>query len=281
MLSVFGDESHDQTKKRVFVVAGLLGNVKDWESFRQQWKDRIGGFIFHAADCESGHGYFEEMPEPKRLKLHLDLTQILADSKLMGYGHAVDLAGCHKVVPHVMKQFPDMPYYDCFVKTVGYLSDLAHVFVPRDGVEFTFDQHKDTQYNAGLLYDWLTHYRDDVIEKVSFGTRKEPGIQGADLWARELMKRCDTHLFNSRANSRPQWNTLLGTRRFKFKFVLGDQFKKDMDDAAVDYQVSDELHAEYDKWRHKHRLVDNLSNRFRWFAMQDKARHDTVGESSK
>ena len=30
MLSVFGDESHDQTKKRVFVVAGLLGNVKDW-----------------------------------------------------------------------------------------------------------------------------------------------------------------------------------------------------------------------------------------------------------
>ena len=49
----------------------------------------------------------------------------------------------------------------------------------------------------------------------------------------------------------------------------------------MDYQVTSELHAEYDKWRHKHRLVDNLSNRFRWFAMQDKARNDTVGESSK
>ena len=182
---------------------------------------------------------------------------------------------------HAVKQFPDMPYYDCFVKAVGYLSDLAQVFVPRDRVEFTFDQHKETQYNASLLYDWLSHYKDDVVEKVSFGTRKEPGIQGADLWARELMKRCDSHLFNSRTNPRPQWNTLLGTRRFRFKFVLGDQFQKDMDDAAVEYQVSDELHAEYEEWRRKHRLVDNLSNRFRWFAMQDKARHDTVGESNK
>jgi hypothetical protein len=274
MLSAFGDESHDQTKTRVFVVAGLLGNDKDWETFRQQWKERIRRFIFHAADCESGHGDFKGMPEPERLKLHLDLTQILADSKLMGYGHAIDLAGCRKMVPHVMKQFPDMPYYDCFVKTVGYLSDLAHVFVPRDRVDFTFDQHKDTQYNARLLYDWLRHYRDDVVEKVSFGTRKEPGIQGADIWARELMKRCDSHLFDSRGNPRAQWNTLLDTKRFKFKFVLGEQFKKDMDDAAVGYQVSDEMHTEYDGWRGKHRLVDNLSNRFRWFAMQDKGRHD-------
>jgi hypothetical protein len=54
---------------------------------------------------------------------------------------------------------------------------------------------KDTQYNARLLYDWLSHYRGDVVEKMNFGTRKEPGIQGADIWARELMKRCDSHLF--------------------------------------------------------------------------------------
>src|SRR5580693_7661739 len=117
MLSAFGDESHDQTKTRVFVVAGLLGNDKDWDGFRRQWEERIGDSIFHAADCESGHGNFEGMPESERLKLHLDLTQILAGSKLMGYGRAVDLAGCREVAPHVMKQFPDMPYYDCFVKT--------------------------------------------------------------------------------------------------------------------------------------------------------------------
>jgi hypothetical protein len=209
------------------------------------------------------------MPEHEGLRLHLDLTQIVADSKLMGYGHAIDLAVCRKVAQHVMKKFPDMPYYDCFVKTVGYLADLAHVFVPPDRVEFTFDRHKETQYNAGILYDWLSHYRNDVVERVSFDTRKEPGIQGADLWARELMKRCDSQLLNSRAAPRQQWNTLLGTKRFKFQFVLGDQFKRELDEAAVSYQESDQLHEEYDGWRRKHRLVDNLSNRFRWFAIKD------------
>ena len=60
-------------------------------------------------------------------------------------------------------------------------------------MEFTFDQHKETQYDAGLLYDWLSHYKTEIVEKVSFDTRREPGIQAADLWARELMKRCDPY----------------------------------------------------------------------------------------
>ena len=280
MLSVFGDESHDAAKKRVFVVAGLLGNSETWAELRAKWKDRLReGLIFHAADCESGHGDFKDMPEAERLQLHLDLTEIVANSKLMGYGHAIDLAGCHRVAPHLLKQFPDMPHYDCFVKTVGYLSDLARMFVPRDRVEFTFDQHKETQYNAGLLYDWLSHYKNEVVEQVSFGTRREPGIQAADIWARELMKRFDTHLFNQKAKPRPQWNTLLNTRRFRFKFILGDQLRRDMDQAAESYQASDELHDEYERWRGQHKLVDNLSNRFRWFAMKDTTK--TVGESSK
>jgi hypothetical protein len=65
--------------------------------------------------------------------------------------------------------------------------------IPRDKVEFTFDQHKETQYNAGLLYEWITAHKPDNTGKVSFASRAEPGVQAADLWARELMKRCDTH----------------------------------------------------------------------------------------
>ena len=50
MLSVFGDESHDAAKKRVFVVAGLLGNSDTWAEVREKWKDRLPeGLIFHAS----------------------------------------------------------------------------------------------------------------------------------------------------------------------------------------------------------------------------------------
>ena len=266
MLSVFGDESHDSSKARVFAVAGLLGSGDDWETFRQRWRDRLGNIVFHAADCESGHGDFREMLEADRLQLHRDLTKILADSKLMGYGAAIDLAGCRKVNPSVMADFPDMPYYDCFVKTVVYLSNLSAVFIPRDRVEFTFDQHRETQYNAGILYDWITAYKPHTVEKISFATRKEPGVQAADLWARELMKRCDTHLFNERANPRPQWKTIINTKRFKFGFTVGHQFAETMKQMET-MPVID--HADYEQWRVNNKLVDNLSHRFRYFARWD------------
>jgi hypothetical protein len=266
MLSVFGDESHDETNSRVFAVGGLLGSSRDWESFREKWGERLGGTVFHAADCEAGYGDFRGMGEAERKQLHRDLTRILADSKLMGYGSAIDLAGCREAAPSSIARFPDIPYYDCFIKTVKYLSDLAAHFIPRERVEFTFDQHKSTEYNAGLLYAWIAQYVTDMSEKVSFCTRREPGIQAADLWARELMKRYDAHLHNRYINPRPQWLTLVGTKRFRYKFTLkGDmvgQFKEAESRA-------DGLEEEYEAWRTKNALVDNLSNRFRHAAMRD------------
>ena len=226
--------------------------------------------MFHAADCESGYGDFRDMPELDRLQLHRDLTQLLANSALMGYGQAIDLAGCYRVIPSVLKDFPDMPYYDCFLRAIKYLSDLAGAYVPRDRTQFTFDQHRTTQYNAGLLYDWLSQYRDNIVETIAFGTRKEPGIQAADLWAREVMKRCDSHLFDLRSTPRTQWSTLMGTKRFKFKFMRVPDLLSELK-AAEQYTVSQ---SDYETWRVKHKLLDNLSNRFRWFAMQDNARND-------
>ena len=57
MLSVFGDESHDPTKARVFAVAGLLGDENQWESFRQAWNTRLNRSIFHAQNASQGMGF--------------------------------------------------------------------------------------------------------------------------------------------------------------------------------------------------------------------------------
>jgi hypothetical protein len=264
MLSAFGDESHDSTKERIFAVAGLLGDGNQWASFRQAWNARLNGLVFHAADCESGYGDFHGMPEADRHRLHRDLTRMVAGSGLLGYGHVIDLAGCRAVVPDVLKEFPDMPYYDCFLKTVIKLSDFAAHFIPRAKVEFTFDQHKETQYNASLLYEWITAHKPENTGKVSFASRAEPGVQAADLWARELMKRCDTHLFNDRARARPQWNTLASTKRFQFHFTLGRELAKTLDETPLLAGLNP---GDYEQWRTESKLVDNLSNRFRYASL--------------
>jgi len=272
MLIAFGDESHDSTKERIFAVAGLLGDERQWASIREKWNARLGGSVFHAADCDSGYGDFRGMPENDRHRLHRELTGIVAASGLIGYGHAIDLAGCRAVAPSAMQDFPDMPYYDCFLKTVIKLSDFAAHFVPRDKVAFTFDQHRETQYNAGVLYKWMTAYKPEIAESVRFGSRSEPGIQAADLWARELMKRCDTHLFDDRARARPQWNMLAATKRFQFHFTLGRELARTLDEVP---ELEGFNHTAFEQWREAQKLTDNLSNRFRYVASVD-----TAGKSS-
>jgi hypothetical protein len=266
MLSAFGDESSDETRSRVFAVGGILGSAEDWNRFRQQWTDRLNGRVFHAADCEAGRGDFKDMERGSRQQLFNDLTEILVDSKLMGYGSSIHIAGCREVVPAVLAEFPDMPYYDCFLKTVVYLADLAAKFIPRERVEFTFDQHKVTQYNAGLLYEWITQYRHDMVEKVTFATRREPGVQAADLWVREVMKRADSHVRNEPPNPRPQLQALLDTRRFRAKLTVGWELARTFE--GVNINEADLSAEEYDVWRATNKLVDNLSNRFRFAAMR-------------
>jgi len=272
MLFAFGDESHDSTKERIFTVAGLLGDESQWASFREKWNSRLGGSVFHAADCDSGYGDFRGVSENERHRLHRDLTRIVAASGLIGYGHAIDLAGCRAVAPSVMQDFPDMPYYDCFLKTVIKLSDFAAHLVPRDRVAFTFDRRHQTQYNAGLLYQWMTAYKPEIAESVSIGSRSEPGIQAADLWARELMKRCDTHLFSDRARARPQWNILAATKRFPFHFTLGRELARTFDEVP---ELAGFNHAAYEEWRERQKLTDNLSNRFRYVAGLDSTRKES------
>jgi hypothetical protein len=62
----YGDESRDGTGKLVYAVAGIFGHESDWKSIRRAWKKRLGGRVFHAADCESGKRNFADLPEIER-----------------------------------------------------------------------------------------------------------------------------------------------------------------------------------------------------------------------
>ena len=42
-LKVFGDESADETKSRVFAVAGVIGNEDEWQLAMREWLRRTRG----------------------------------------------------------------------------------------------------------------------------------------------------------------------------------------------------------------------------------------------
>ena len=97
MLSAFGDESHDSTKKRIFTVAGLLGDESQWASFRQAWNARLGGAVDLralvekiAVSPEAKPGTVEDI---RQLVSQLGYTIPVEESSFTQYPHVVtDLA---------------------------------------------------------------------------------------------------------------------------------------------------------------------------------------------
>lgn len=269
MYSVFGDESADESKARVFAVTGVFGSESDWFSLKEAWIDRTGGRIFHATDCDTNQGECASNSDADNKRLYKDLTQLLCCSKLMGRSHAVDLAGWRNAFPGTLDAGSDMPYYTCFRNVVQECGDLALLSIPQEKVEFTFDHRLESNYNAGILYDYMAKLKSwpassYLQEKISFASRKYIGIQAADLVARETMKHLDNIVGPTKRNTRRSYSALLETKRFRFTFFDKQWFADFRSDFARVASSCGVDPKEYRAWLDERGLADNISNRHRY-----------------
>lgn len=91
MIYVYGDDGADASRERVIAVSVIAGREEWWQSVENQWAVRCRGIPFHATDCESGHGDYENIPNEENKAMYRDLTGILAASLVGGIGIAIDL----------------------------------------------------------------------------------------------------------------------------------------------------------------------------------------------
>lgn len=276
MLTIFGDESVDLTGQKAFAVAGILGDKDQWAALREKWLKHTGGKVFHASDCECGRKDFKDIPHKDNLRLYKNLTILLADSGLIGFGVAIDLAG-------LKKHFPDSreenPYLSCFLRTVKNLAEQARKCIPSYQTEVVFDQHPENQYNAGLIYQYLKIHedwepRELLTDRVSFASRKEIGIQAADLWAREILKELEKHLEN-KPESRKSMLALKATHLFGADILL-EGFYRGMRENYEKLQKELNVYpGGYVQWLNKRQ--DNESNRILYLMFteqQEQAKKD-------
>lgn len=268
MLKVYGDESHSK-HERAFGIACLVGTDSQWIALCDKWLKRTDGIIFHAADCEAGYGDYKDIQVEIRHRLHRDLTRLLAESQVIGLGTAMDLERCKKVFPNMM---PEQNLYSCFIKVVAGIAEEAYKFIPREALGFTFDQHKATEHNKRELYSQMVSLDDwgeraPLDKALRFSSREEVGIQAADLFVRELVKRLDSYLHSDRSVPRIQWETLHATGRFGGSFLMHSYFeslKAKLADLEAKTGITRKKYAE---WIHSNGLVENHSNRIRFYAI--------------
>lgn len=273
MLQVFGDESHDPKSERVFAVAALFGTEEQWADFRKAWAARLGGRIFHASDCETDHGEFADTPHEENLRLYADLTKILAASKLLGFGSAMDLKAHNEFFAGTPV---DIPYYRCFRDVVWQCGKWAKWAIPADTAEFHFDQRVESDYNAGVLYDHIASLPDWECAKylrtpLKISSRAEVGIQAADLYAREVMKHLDNTIGPTPRPMRRSMAALQATNRFGCELHLREffeDFRRKFDDLAVKSGMNLE---HYRQWLGQHGQADTISSRHRYLIDLDGA----------
>lgn len=263
---MYGDESQDSKKERVFAVGCLSGTANQWSLLCEKWNQRLAGKVFHVADCESGRGEFKSTSLEENHRLHRSLTQILANSRITGWGVAVDLAGRKQSFAETTA---DQELISIFPLVVRFMAEKAASQAPGETVTFTFDGHPTNEHLMKMLYsrvrtdaEWPG--RTVLSEESLFASRREIGIQAADLWVRELMKRLDGHLHKVGYSPRLQWNVLESTKRFGADMQVAEYFadmKRKM--PIMEKRVGVNA-AEYRAWLKRKRRHDNQPNRLEY-----------------
>ena len=224
-LKLYGDESADETKSRVFAVAGVTGTEDEWALAMREWLRRTRGKEFHANKCEFE---FVRDPDPQKhkdnQKLYEDLTKILASSHLVGFAVALDLASHRELMPDSV---PEMPYYKCFSDVLVHVARTAGRFNamrPDEepvGFEFMFDSRKRSDGTAGQVFQMIRQSpefraREMFGPEVQFDGGPDPRLEAADLFAREAMKELDRKVTQARPKPRGSYVALNKTEKFKF-----------------------------------------------------------------
>jgi hypothetical protein len=279
---VYGDESSDEKKQRVFAVAGVIGTDAMWESLESRWIDRTHGMPFHANNCDSDQGDYTNRPHSENKVLYRDLTILLVESGLGGWGFAMDLAAMRSVFPDA----PDIAYYRCFIEVLGAMRNCAAY--NHETVKFTFDSRQESEHNAGLLYGMFREapeWKHYMFPEISFVcSREHPRVQVADLFARETMKTYDNRFGPERRPVRKSWLALRETERFHIEAVSLDWFVDLERKMAALQELMGMSRESYVAWLNEYSLIHNTTNMFRYMAWCDRRDRDTspgTGKSSK
>lgn len=269
MVSVFGDDSADETKQRVFAVAAVIAKEDEWERIQNEWIARTRGVPFHATDCESNQGIYSEFSDAENKKLYKDLVQILVRSKAWGFGAALDIVGFKKWYSDVPGE---LSYYKAFYETIAKLAYVAKDIF-KDEVRFVFDSRLESNFTAGVIYDAMTNTASLIdglrlFNEIEFyPASKNPKIQAGDLYAREVMKELDNQIGPVKRPRRRSMDALVKTKRFGCDLFLEDYFR-DMRQGTAALENEDKTFNRklYLEWITKLRLPDTLQNRFKFLA---------------
>jgi hypothetical protein len=232
----------------------LFGSKEDWNEFEIEWSKVTKGKEVHASECET-----------RDKRFYAQLVTALAHSNLFGWGAVMSLEDYSRIFDQSVRE---LPYYFCFQKVVEHFAEFTSLMIPRGKAELTLDRNRKTQHSAEFMYKYFISLsewadREFLADGISFSSREDPKIQGADLWAREVMKHGERIMVLSSTNMRLSLQAFRRTNRFGFDMFDKAYFEDMKRQIKERHRPGHSIH-EYHQWRTRQKMQDTTENRIRY-----------------
>jgi hypothetical protein len=205
-MKAYFDESGDDPRDKIYVLAGWTADESVWNEFRDAWTrvlTNAGIQHFKHNEARALKKQFEGRSETERDEVLRQLVQVVCAHDLIGlicsFKHPLFqlLLSESRIPASRLKKIAyggySSPYYFCFHLAVSqllrYLVEERHI---SENVNFVFDDRTDALRPCIKLYDRIQKAMPSEIKAVA-GTatagddRTEPALQAADLLAGQVL----------------------------------------------------------------------------------------------
>lgn len=205
-MKAYFDESGDDPRDKIYVLAGWVADDAVWSEFRAAWNRVLansGLQYFKHNEARALKKQFEGRSEAARDEVIQQLVEVICSHELIGlicsFKHPLfQLLLSESQIPrNVLKKMAyggySSPYYFCFHLAVSqllrYLVEERHV---TESVNFVFDDRTDALKACIKLYDRIQEPMPAEIKAVAGSAtagddRVEPALQAADLLAGQVI----------------------------------------------------------------------------------------------
>ena len=195
MLSIYCDDSGTDPKNRVAVVAGYLGQVKQWKAFDKEWRATLKEFgvkRMRMADLENYQGEFRDgWNEARRIKILKRLHTIIRNHTKMAIGCAVIKTDFEAIIPQEIKEKLGGVFGWCVHDCLVGLAEQCRHHRYNKPIRWVFEAGTIGHGQVDSMFRELLknkRWDDMLIKGLAFENKDTTPLQAADILAYEGFK---------------------------------------------------------------------------------------------
>jgi hypothetical protein len=251
MFKAYIDESGIHASSDMFVLAGYLAPVREWDRFVKKWQSvlcKYGIDVFHASDCNSNRGEFERFKGNKELRddfVKELLATISTRRRILALNLGVVVTDFPDTAHRQVRAGAGHAYYVCMKGMMAAIHLVMNQFSPHEKVSLIFDRQDQFRRTALERFNEIVGENwdgKDRFANIIFGSAKDYiPLQAADALAFDSYREFRRRRECPQRPVRPSYAVLTTHKMMSPEWILDQAEANIFVNARALAKVNDEL----------------------------------------